>query len=853
MKITLEPTQFVFTPSLNKIDFSNMIGAFKPYRLLAVTNVTTGKLIYSVASQPAGYNGSFSTTIYPDDTLTYVSSNAGQSASDIIEVLYDSDTQPQLISGTTSSYILETGGNTIGGVADPSGGGYKLKTASSTLAADGTPILSTVDPMTGGDGLNMHLQSSSYGGQIGNPIPLPNNNNALSVGFLNNNVLVSPAMDPVSNQLIVQSAGVALQNVNLTEVNGSTISLGSNTMANSLPVTLATDQAIKTVSQDILGVAIGGNRNNQIEIAFNTAPGATLITNTFTGSGAVSITNGHSIYSTGTVASSSARAVSIQETVYRPLHETYSAFTAAFLNPQALCQSRIGLFDTNNGFAIGFDGALFSIFVRSGGVESATDQASFNTDTLNGSAGSKFTRNGVPEALNTTVSNLFRIRFAWLGSANIYFEVFSPDGEWVLFHNIRQPNSAYNPSIQDPNLPMTLELVKTGGTINSSIATACWGAGTTSAYSPITDTLNDKSLAALTRSVITGQTTGGGGGYVNVKVNPSGSLVVENTQSGTASNNIAQYGGVATTLGQKNSGNSIPVVLASDQSAFPVTTENYITGQQANNATPANGTPGLGTNLLNAAGGTTSTDCTGYRTASVQVVSTAISTAINFEYSNDNTNWVNFAVFRPDSVSPNAITGDIVTIAGLTATIYSFPIFARYIRLRLRTAPSLGNTIQAYTRLSTMAWSPTVVNAINGTAANLNATVSGSLTGVTTVSTVTTVGAVTSITNTVNTKVTAIKGQIVRNDYATTNVTTGAYVQLIASTTSAYTAVEVFDSSGQSMVLAIGAAGSEVQQFYIFPGGNGRVNVNIASAQRISVRAVSGNATTGELLINFYA
>jgi hypothetical protein len=152
-----------------------------------------------------------------------------------------------------------------------------------------------------------------------------------------------------------------------------------------------------------------------------------------------------------------------------------------------------------------------------------------------------------------------------------------------------------------------------------------------------------------------------------------------------------------------------------------------------------------------------------------------------------------------------------------------------------------------------MAWSPTVVNAINGTAANLNATVSGSLTGVTTVSTVTTVGAVTSITNTVNTKVTAIKGQIVRNDYATTNVTTGAYVQLIASTTSAYTAVEVFDSSGQSMVLAIGAAGSEVQQFYIFPGGNGRVNVNIASAQRISVRAVSGNATTGELLINFYA
>jgi hypothetical protein len=700
MKITLEPTQFVFTPSLNKISFANMNGAFKPYRLLAVTNVTTGKLIYSVASQPAGYNGSFSTTTFTNDTLTYVSSNAGQAASDIIEVLYDSETEPQVISGTTSSYILETGGNTIGGVADPSGGGYKLKTASSTLAADGTPILSTVDPMTGGDGLNMHMQSSSYGGQIGNPIPLPNNNNALSVGFLNNNVLVSPAMDPVSNQLIVQSAGVALQNVNLTEVNGSTISLGSNTMANSLPVTLATDQAIKTVSQDILGVAIGGNRNNQIEIAFNTAPGATLITNTFTGSGAVSITNGHSIYSTGATASSSARAVSIQETVYRPLHETYSAFTAAFLNPQSLCQSRIGLFDANNGFAIGFDGALFSIFVRSGGVESATDQASFNTDTLNGSAGSKFTRNGVPEALNTTVSNLFRIRFAWLGSANIYFEVFSPDGEWVLFHNIQQPNSAYNPSIQDPNLPMTLELVKTGGATNSSIATACWGAGTTSAYSPITDTLNDKSLAALTRSVITGVTTGGGGGYVNVKVNPSGSLVADVTGS-----------------------------TVSLTSPLPVTTENYITGQLANNATPASTVAGAGTNLLNAAGGTTSIDATGYRTVTVQVICNSSAAIINFEHSNDNINYQNFSVYRLDA-STTALTnvyGNITPGTG-TGFVYTFPVMARYVRLRLNTAPGVGQTVQCFTRFSTMAWSAPQLAVMNTTAANLNANVSGSVT-----------------------------------------------------------------------------------------------------------------------------
>jgi hypothetical protein len=715
MKITLDPPQFVFTPSTNTVSFSNMGGAFKPERLLAVINTTTGKLVYSAASQPAGFGGTFSTVTFTNDTLTYFSSNAGQSASDILQVLYDSDTQAQIVSGTITSYTYDGNGNIIGSVQDPASGDYKLLTASTTYAADGTPILSTVDPMTGGDGLNMHLQSSSYGGQVGNPIPLPNNNNALSVGFLNNSVLVSPAMDPVTNQLIVQSSGVPLQAVDLTSVDGAPIALGSAPMSSSLPVTIASDQTAipitssspinvnvtQSVSQDILGVAIGGNRNNQIEIAFNTAPGAALITNTFTGSGSVNITNGHSIYQTGTSTSSSARAVSVQTTTYRPAHEIYAAFTAAFQTPQASCQSRIGLFDASNGFAIGYNGGTFSVFVRNGGVETSTPQSSFNTDTLNGLSTSKFTRNGFPESINFSVSNLFRIRFAWLGSANIFFEAFSPDGEWVLFHNIRQPNTSFNPSIQNPNLPMTLELVKTGGGLtNSTLTTACWGAGTTSAYSPITDTLNDKSLAALTRSVITGVTTGGGGGYVNVKVNPSGSLVADVTGS-----------------------------TVSLTSPLPVTTENYITGQLANNATPASTVAGSGTNLLNAAGGTTSIDATGYRTVTVQIICNSSAAVINFEHSNDNINYQNFSVYRLDA-STTALTnvyGNITPGTG-TGFVYTFPVMARYVRLRLNTAPGIGQTVQCFTRFSTMAWSPPQLAVMNTTAANLNANVSGSVT-----------------------------------------------------------------------------------------------------------------------------
>lgn len=91
-----------------------------------------------------------------------------------------------------------------------------------------------------------------------------------------------------------------------------------------------------------------------------------------------------------------------------------------------------------------------------------------------------------------------------------------------------------------------------------------------------------------------------------------------------------------------------------------------------------------------------------------------------------------------------------------------------------------------------------------------------------------------------------------RNNYTITPVTTGAYVQLIASMPAAVKEVEIFDSSGETLVLAIGGAGVEVDKVYVFPGGNGRIPLQIAASARLSVKAVSNSATSGELTINFY-
>lgn len=92
----------------------------------------------------------------------------------------------------------------------------------------------------------------------------------------------------------------------------------------------------------------------------------------------------------------------------------------------------------------------------------------------------------------------------------------------------------------------------------------------------------------------------------------------------------------------------------------------------------------------------------------------------------------------------------------------------------------------------------------------------------------------------------------VRNVYSSTNVGTSSWVELVAATGSNVSAVEVFDSSGQTLEIGVGASGSEVVQFIIVPGGNGMLPLKVPRGSRVAVKALSGTANTGNLIINFY-
>lgn len=260
---------------------------------------------------------------------------------------------------------------------------------------------------------------------------------------------------------------------------------GSATSANSAPVVIASDQIVPvgfpSYALDAFNQVTIAQRTNDFECVFaGTGTLTTLVTPVYTGSGSGTWSGGQVLYSTGTTNPSTVSAQSLGNITYTPGAELYAYFTGVFTAGVAGTFQRIGLTDKVNGFFIGYEGTVFSVSIVTNSAITSIGQSSFNIDTLTGAAGSKFTRAGVPEAINFTFQNVFRVRFGWVGSASIVYEVLSPDDQWVIYHINRNPNTQSLPSIQNPNLPITLWMSSNG--TNLVQGTSCWAAGSSSPF-----------------------------------------------------------------------------------------------------------------------------------------------------------------------------------------------------------------------------------------------------------------------------------------------------------------------------------------------------------------------------------
>jgi hypothetical protein len=150
---------------------------------------------------------------------------------------------------------------------------------------------------------------------------------------------------------------------------------------------------------------------------------------------------------------------------------------------------------------------------------------------------------------------------------------------------------------------------------------------------------------------------------------------------------------VATDVGQDNPLPVAELVLA-------------LTGQAAQSA-PVN-------NILEATAGANGTEVDRFRSGSVQVISTGTGGTFIFEQSNDNVNWAVLPVWNAASATGASIAAAIT--AAVSSIIYSFPVRARFIRLRIVSAIT-GGSIQAISRFTTEAYAPLSVSAFAGASA----------------------------------------------------------------------------------------------------------------------------------------
>lgn len=243
-------------------------------------------------------------------------------------------------------------------------------------------------------------------------------------------------------------------------------------------------------------------------------------------------------------------------------------------------------------------------------------------------------------------------------------------------------------------------------------------------------------------------------------------LVVVNTDGtavgggggGTSAVNLTQVGGSAIAIGQAVKAASLPVVIASDQGSIGTVTANAgtnlntsalaletggnlatVVGNQTNGTQQSKVTDG--TTVANVLAGDSgqnaqivtgsrkevtfttttvqavaSTDVSNYKTVSVHVVAQGTTSTVNFQGSNDNTNWENVSLNKTLALTSGGNLGNIYTSTTGTGIFYG-PITFRYFRLNV-TGISAGTTsgvIEFYGMSYGTALIPTIAAVQSGT------------------------------------------------------------------------------------------------------------------------------------------
>jgi hypothetical protein len=130
-----------------------------------------------------------------------------------------------------------------------------------------------------------------------------------------------------------------------------------------------------------------------------------------------------------------------------------------------------GFMNGEDGWAYGYQDLEFGLWFIEDSNETFIPQTDWNIDKADGSGPSGY-------VIDPQSGNFPSLKYTWHGYKDLSLELDLGNGTEILCHQIRRVNSATEPHLKNPNLPMALKIERTSGTgANLRAYSSSWRGG----------------------------------------------------------------------------------------------------------------------------------------------------------------------------------------------------------------------------------------------------------------------------------------------------------------------------------------------------------------------------------------
>ena len=254
------------------------------------------------------------------------------------------------------------------------------------------------------------------------------------------------------------------------------------------------DNVGRTSFNTTFGDKVVVERVDNILVGFNYNISTEDVKTAVVDTGSVAAVDSMAVLSSGTGTTGKITLESVDVVRYIPGREVFAYFTAMFPNGGVSDSTQhIGPFTSQDGFFLGYTNNDLIVGHKRDSVRTEVISSAWN---------------GNPRVLTEidfAKLNIFRITYGWLGTAPVSFEVITPNGEWLVMHQLQFPSTRTQTSVLNPTLPICSDIEKTAGTEDIIMKTGSWGAGSQgnlSTKQERTKTVSNSVLGVTTEALI---------------------------------------------------------------------------------------------------------------------------------------------------------------------------------------------------------------------------------------------------------------------------------------------------------------------------------------------------------------